>query len=810
VPRAFPVLQFVFSLLRSRAVRVFLWLLVGLWLFDRLVYFATETQWFASLGLQSVWWARCRAQSELFAGFALVCLALSRFFLGAVAQIKVPHAPALKGKLVRFEALRGGVSRLAWTLAIGFALVGAQRLVRLWPDWLMWRSSAPADFRYLGLPVALWTHWLPITAPLLNALWWFSWLLLALVVVTGVLRALPALAARQPAPPLVLIRTLWKMAAWLLLLRASIHAVRVLDLARGRALQTGDVYISAPLFVLGTVACLLLAVVALRRANSVIWRANSSLAVSMLAAFWLPGFLNWFSAPERSLLPETGWLKSQRMRATRAAWHLDFPSPAGNTRPVLPEQAWPLWDEKMLLQALRAPGFRGRRVVTWQSVTLGYEAGKWRALAAAQSAGATTWTARRDADEDTELALERLDFSAQNGGIVRTPLAGQRAFFGFEGRTLFSNENFGVPIASITSKWLWAWRLRDMFVPLDGANSSHLLVFLGARERAEKIAPFWTVSGEPQLITNGTAPFWMLDICEVTANFPGSQSVNSGPLAGSNAASDKLKMLVDARTGAVQFYSRDQMGRTALTAIVKSVGKMPVALRRHWRAAPELLRAQLAVFNKMRGGEIGAEKSQTIGPQFGFDARYGPLSRAISIRKRVFETLEVPLGAASQPILRRANADFNGRLADIDAILRKSPPESRVIVPGEPFVWPDGLAPGGYWIGRAFFSLPREVSRAGGEGQGAELWRVAITGAASGARVSLGTSLRSAHLDVLGQKDSLASAKSGKSLPLALEALRAHKALLNAIKRGDWKGIGRESERGRVLLEQLAARSSLN
>ncbi|RYG72654.1 hypothetical protein EON80_03950 [bacterium] len=818
MPRTLQVLQVIYSLLRHRAARVVFWVLVAFWVFDRLIYFVTETQWFASAGQAALWSARCRAQVEIFVGSALVCSIVALLFLRPVARIN-GGGDRLRGKLAGFEPFRVRISRFAWWLTLLTILVTASRLTRLWPDWLLLRAGMPGEIKlsYLGWPVQLWTHFLPAIVPFLNALWLFSLLLLPLVALTGVLRALPELAARRPAPPLVLTRTLWLLGGWLLALRAVLHLVHVVDLPRGRVLQTGDVFVSAPLFAAGGVACFVLAIVALRRAAEATSRRKlSKLTASMLAAVWLPGIVNWISGPERGLLPETTWLKEARRGAATAAWGLDFPSPPAATAAISPEKAWPVWNEKILLQSLGPPTFRNNKLVTWQRAELGLQGEKWSAIGIAQGAESGVWNASHDTGASTQLTLESLDFSPPNKEVEGTALNGIQAYFGFEGHSLFTDEKIGVPIASIGSKWLWAWRLRDVLLPVNGASQTHLLVYRGAEERAQRLTPFWKVGGQPQFILNDNAPFWLLDLCATSSNYPGTMSAPDGELKGVNAASDAVKLLVDARTGEVSFYkgpARPQASplteiwNRGLPGVLQASERFPAKLQPQWRPAREMLASQLSLFNELQDGTIGRIIAAYLGQEAGGKA----ITRMLAIKANSIELLEVPHGSGAARSLRRGDFDLATRLVAIDAAIGKvQVDEGRSVVAGEPFIWPDAKVAGGFRLGRAFFSVPHEKPVSDGGDRTVRLWRVALTGLTSNARINIAESVRAATLAEQETSGATAFQKSGRPFPTASQALRAIQGMEAAVKGSDWEAFGRESQRAREILERMAVPTPTN
>ena len=779
------------SLGRFRAARAVLWAILAIYVFDRAVYFATETQWFASLGLGALWWERCRAQCALFFGFALISLLLARVFLRPATSISAGEAP-LPGALSRLETLRFRVSQFAWLLVLAAILVLSRNLARNWSEFLFWRGGA-SDGYYLGLPIFIWTHFLPVFEPFLRSLWAFSLFLFVVVAATGILRALPLLAARAPSSPLVLTRTLWRFGAWLLVLRAVLYIVQILDLSRGRALQSGDLFVSAPLFLLGCLACAILSFVALRRAKGNAPRHKATKWVfTMLAALFVPGIINWLSIPERALLPETAWLQKQRVAATKYAWKLDFDEAKTPACSLPIEKAWPVWDEKTLLEYLSAMPRSAEKIVKWESAHLRYDGQKWVGLAAAQKVGAASLMTGREADDDNALSLEKLDF-APDGSVKQTPLEKSNAFFGFAGTSLFSSGNFGVPIRSWGQKYLWAWRLRDVFLPSDAANSSRLLIWRNAHERAQKIVPFWAASAGPQLELEGGNPVWRLDLIAANRNYPGAMSA---PIRGAEANGfwETISMRLDARSGAVTFEAlparkngRSQPWHTALPL--------------KWRAekqrsiAPEVLRAQLALTLQLRNPNATAP--EIFGPQSGFDLQNGRVSRVFAIQNREISILE---SANSGLILRRGSFDWDARLEAIDAAKTKITPRDATIEVGEPVLWSDKRAPGGFWIGRTFFGKSRGNSPLGAQ---KTLWRVALTGASSGAKIGFGTDARSAFLNFSGRS---VSTLPQNQFSLATQALRAHDAAMRAAKNGNWPVFARESARQRRLLEQIAAR----
>ncbi|PQV64146.1 putative protein family (UPF0182) [Abditibacterium utsteinense] len=812
-----------------------------IWAFDKLIFLVTQRSFFASVGLESWFWRQLESQIGLFCAFFGICLGLTQVFLGALVRTSFDESIPLRGILAQFRPLRIRVARLSWIVAILLALVLSHDFARHSFDWIFLRSGARSDFTSFGLSAALWTHVLPVLEPFVVSLWRFSVALGILLLATGILRALPLLAARNAAPP-QLSRVLWRFGAWLWAVRAALYAIQLLDLNRGKAPSSGDLFLLSPFFALGFIACLVLCVAFLRRAGPTVWvlprRKSSKIVLASVAALFLPAILSALTAPLRAFLPETAFLKSGRESATRIAWQLhDAEKPVSRSQNTTStEQLWPVWNETLLLASRGGAAFRGARVVTWQSATLSAPQGKWSALVAGESAGASAWNSARDAGSSNALAIERLDLGNGNWQVHALPAA-RPAFFGLEGRSLFSEDDLGISLSSFGLKWAWAWRLRDLFLPVDAQNSPHLLTFRGARERAQILAPFLRVAGEPQLVFQNGNYVWSLDLCAVTNNFPGAMTLSQGEFAGENGASAPLQMRMDARTGKITFAAprpENASGRGALleswrAAFPEIRAGIMGDSRKKWSAGSLLLRAEATIAQQLKSEEAQIHEAQTR-----FDAQLGEVQSVLAVRKNSFEIWQ---GAPSGSLVARGTGDVRARLERLDSAVAQSgaaeaePPTYRA---GEPFLWRDERAPGGFWIARGFFASPRAAPNLSVvAGHGPLLWRVALGGIADNSRVGVGNSLGAAFLVATGQEPIVSGAdlkvapasnatlkaplnsKAPQKMPLSSDesgaplevvALRTHRELQAAARRGDWKTFGALAARETVLLERLAAR----
>lgn len=825
------LLRFGLKLFRARAFRVFLGLAALLWLFDRFIWLATQRSFFASVGLESWFWRGLWADAQLFAAFLALCLVLTRGGLGQFA----PHwdatenAPHLPGILARFAPLRARIYHVSNALALVLALVLARDFARHGPEWILLRHGGRVGFGYLGFDAALWTLFLPLWMPFLLGIWKFSLALGFLVAVTGVLNALPVLAAHNTPPP-ALTRVLWRTGALLLGIRALLYGFQFFDLPRGAPLSSGDAFVLAPIFAVGSLWCAFLAArFALRTrrktASFSVSEKPSRAIILALAALFLPAWAGVLSWPLRAILPETAGLKSERERATRAAWCLPAPETApvaqGNGASI--ERNWPVWDAASLLALRPRAAFQNGRVVAWKSATLDFANGHWSAILVGEGAGSAAWNANREAEKSNALALERVDWRAPgaDGLPQSSALAIEDAFFGIEGRSIFGKSG-GISLQSPFTKWAWAWRFRDLLLPVDAQNSPHLLTFRGARERAQILVPFLTVVGEPRLVLDNQDLLWKLELRALSPHFPGAMRGLSGQFAGANSVSSPLQMRLDARSGRVSFVAS------------------PGEINDVWRAAYPEIALENAPSDENAGETLGRaqmeilaaldEQERTIyGAARALNARGAASWRVLSVRKTEFELLE---GAAPRPLLTRVAGDLGARLSAIDAAIAKTRSASPSIETqaGEPFVWRDARAPGGFWVGRAFFALaPAENNAPGGEARGPILWRVALTGIDAKSRVGVGQSAREAELDfslILSGQTTRPRAEvaaplnshllfpaqprpPGEANELEVAALQTHRALQDAARRGDWKQFGALTARQNALLERLVAQRKL-
>ena len=521
--RFFRVLGRVLSwLLRSRALRPVLGLLVFAWLLDGAVTVATDAAWFSSVGLEALWrhqWAWRAGVSGVFVGF---CLALSVPLLRAVARPVAPETqePPLPRALVRFEPLRARATRLGWLLILLVALGIGRDLGAHWSEFAL------AFTRESGNAATNWMMRAPAFASVLGASWCFVLVAGAVVLGAGVLRALPFLAARPGVNPVRWLRALRGVGASLCVLRALgyvFEAVRHAQIADEAAFAR---VLFVLLNILGAIGCGVL-LFSLKRPR---WK----LAFGVAATLMLPSIGSDLVSPFAH--------QNQNAPQLLPSFHVSNGAP----------QSPPAWDEVTMLRAARLQVARDpdNRIIEWKSAGIN-PARKGRGLRA-DLVGAPVvsdaWVGHDVTGNTGDLNWNSLDLPGQTPSRDGQPIG--PLFFGLNARPLIGNEA-GVPFEGIW-KVAWAWRLRDPLLLFDGARSKRLLVWRGAQEAGQKIAPFfsWGEAVPRRDARTGSAYFECVAYSS-SANFPRRAPFEAGEFAGQNAVFPVAVLRLDARTGAL-------------------------------------------------------------------------------------------------------------------------------------------------------------------------------------------------------------------------------------------------------------------
>jgi len=767
--------------LSSRAVKVLLYLWIIAWGFDRAIFWATEAAWFNSVG-QGAWFnTRFLAQFGLFWGtFALALISAALAMRIAARPVQGAELRQLPPVLERLEPLRRGATRLAWLGLIVGAWIVARQMAGGWAVWLAARAGDLSDPIY-GLPLA---------RLLVNALWEWSLFLLGALAFAGVLRALPMLAAREPSPPLRLWRALGVVGALVLLTRGALYAIGLVEANFSDGTTGAELFIGIPITTIGVFLCLLAAFWCLKRPG------YKKLGLAVALALFAPHLLRVVLAPLGLVVPTPVHIEARNKAATRVAWSLDSaPAIAANAPPLASH--WPIWNEEALLGlALGEYARNAQHVIDWKSATLAPR----EAIVAGVPAGLENWGSPHDADAAN--GIEWLAFDATQSADGKAPVLPNaslplQSFYGIGGRALLGDNttSAGVPFAFWGWKFAWAWRLRDPLLMLEGARAQRLLVYRGARESAERLAPFLTWD-EAQLRMTTVGPRWEMIGYASTPYYRGALAAGEGVFAGQNAATPVALLSIDPRDGRAESFN-----------IAKLSWGAPWA--RIWCATA----------------------TQTVAPKPLLESSRAIVARQLGLKNVLAEPVWTWRDGRSQSARYASNLPdgIDEKLALLDSAARREWPreDGAQLEMGDALLWPDARAPGGFWVGRPYYAMTKAAGATtnGVVARSAKLWRVSLTGLANSpiahgenaAAALVNFDLQTAPPVAVKPAPNQTPSPNATLVPgataaplskneIALQALRAHDAAQKAAKASQWNEWATQSARERELLQQLATR----
>ncbi len=762
--------------LSSRAVKVLLYLWILAWGFDRAIFWATEAAWFHSVG-QGAWFnARFGAQFGLFWGsLALALLSAALAMRVAARPVAGSELRPLPPALERLEPLRRVATRIAWPFLFVGAWSVARQVAGGWATWLLAGAGDLSDPIY-GLPLA---------RLLVNALWEWSLFLLGALAFAGVLRALPMLAAREPSPPLRLWRALGLVGALVLLTRGALYVLTMLENDRSNGITGAELFIGIPLANFSVMLCIVAALWCLKRPGF------KKLSVAIALALFAPHLLRVVLAPLALVVPTPARFVAQNTAATRAAWGLDGAAPLAANAPPLASH-WPIWNEEALLGlALGKYARNAQHVIDWKRATVGPR----EATLAGVPAALENWGSPHEAD--AENGIDWLAFDATQSVDGAAPVIADASlplmsFYGLGGRALLGDNasDAGVPFGFWGWKFAWAWRLRDPLLMLEGARAPRLLVYRGARENAERLAPF-LIWEEPQLRFTPGGPRWELVGYAATPYYRGALAASDGVFAGNSAATPLAYLQIEPRSGRAEFYGARGASWSAPFARIIEVSLAEKALM-PLPATPLLEEARAAIARQLGLKNVLAEPVWTWRAGAGENVRYAP---------------NLPMG-------------IDQKLALLDSAARRELPreDEAQLQMGDALLWPDARAPGGFWVGRPYYatvSAPGATTR-GVLARSAKLWRVGLTGLANSplahgenaADALTNFDLQNAPPIAVTPAPNQTPAPGQTPRPpskndLALQALQAHDAAQKALSASNWDEWATQSARERELLQKL-------
>ena len=760
----------LWRVLSSRAVKVFIYLWILAWGFDRAIFWATEAAWFESVG-QGAWFgARFWAQFALFWATFLGAL-FSATLAMRVAARPAPHAElrTLSGVLEPLEPLRRNSTRLAWLILVVGAWSVARQIAGGWSLVLAARAGDLSDPIYA----------LPLARLLLNGWWGWSLFLLGALAFAGILRALPVLAQREPAPPLRLWRALSLVGILVLLARGALYLLAWGEAVWSDGTTGAELFVALPLAIVGVVLCWLAAFWCVKRPG------YRKLGVAVGLALFAPQLLRIVLAPLALVVPTPASVEARNHIATRAAWQLDAAPAIAPSAPPLAAH-WPIWNEEALLGLARGEiPRRAQQVIDWKRATIGAP----EAIVAGVAAGLENWGSPHDADAKNGiewLAFDSTRSVAASAPVVPDAALPLRSFYGIGGRPLLGDfaTNAGVPFEFWGWKVAWAWRLRDPLLMLEGARAPRLLVFRGARESAERLAPF-LVWDEPQLQTTPRGPRWQMVGYAATPYFRGALAAREGTFAASNAARAVVALQLDPRDGRAEIVALPGANWSAPNAQI--IGASP--LQKSSDSAlqtPMLDNSRAVVARQLNQKNVLNEAVWTWSDNRAARVRYAP---------------NLPVGVSE-------------RLAVLDGAARRewSDKSARQLQMGDAVLWPDARAPGGFWVGRAYYAtaIAPGVASAGGIARSAKMWRVSLTGLAD-SPLANGDDARAALVNFDLQRApqpnrTPAMGANASDKQLLLQSLQALDAAQKAASTSNWSEFAKQSALARQLLQELAAR----
>ena len=757
--------------LSSRAVKVLLYLWILAWGFDRAIFWVTEAAWFNSVG-QGAWFGtRFGAQFSLFWGtFALALISAALAMRVAARPAPGAELRPLPPALERLEPLRKVATRLAWLVLLVGAWIAARQMAGGWAIVLAARAGEIFDPIY-GLPLA---------RLIANSLWEWSLFLLGALAFAGVLRALPLLAAREPATPLRLWRALGVAGVLVLGSRGALYAVSLAEANGSDGITGAELFIGWPLALIGIALCLLAAFWSLKRPG------YRKLGAAVALALFAPHFLRVLLAPLALIVPTPAKFAARTGAATRAAWGLDGAAPIAANAPPLAAH-WPIWNETALLGlALGEHNRRDEQIVDWKRATIEGSV----AIVAGVAAGLENMGSPHDAD--AKNGIEWLAFDATQSVEGKAPLLPDAplpisSFYGVGGRALLGDNTSraGVPFGFWGWKFAWAWRLRDPFLMLEGARAQRLLVFRGARESVERLAPFLAWD-EAQLRMTMLGPRWEMVGYATTKYYRDAQAATDGDFAGENAVVPAVVAWLDPRDGRVEFTN--ESGQSWAAPWAKT-------LRASGRASVETPLLENARALVARG--LGLKNTLAEPVWTWRDGRGQNVSYAPNMPARIDEKLA------------RLDSAARGEWTSGDGTKLEM---------GDALLWPNAGAPGGFLVGRPYYEMTRAAGATnnGALAYKAKLWRVGLTGLAN-SPLAHGPDSATALLnfDLQNAPPAAVAALPGQTpapgvtigpasrKELALQALRAHDAAQEAFKNSNIVAWARESARERELLQQL-------
>ncbi|MDH7602980.1 MAG: UPF0182 family protein [Armatimonadota bacterium] len=167
----------------------------------------------------------------------------------------------------------------------------------------------------------------------------------------------------------------------------------------------------------------------------------------------------------------------------------------------------------------------------------------------------------------------------------------------------------GVRVGSFWRKLLFALRFSDVNILLNEniKSDSRILYYRNIRERTERLFPFLDFDNDPYLVVADGKLYWMRDAYTTTGYYPYSYHYMGGRI---NYIRNSVKVVVDAYTGRVNAYiierpHPDPIIRTyarIFPGVFKNIREMSASLREHVRYPEDMFRVQTRVYARYHYG----------------------------------------------------------------------------------------------------------------------------------------------------------------------------------------------------------------
>jgi uncharacterized protein len=613
------------------------------------ISFYVQSLWYGSLGFESVYWYRLRAQAVVF----LVVSALTALALRFIFRLVAPPPGHSRRPYVQIgqEAIAipssDTLKALALPVAVMVGILFGATLSANWSTFAMFvnRTATPSVVDPIfGRELSFYLF----TLPVLEAA--AGWLLAVAVIgfVAAVLLAVTDMLATFKGVSLALC---------LLLIAIAFQAYvgRYTTLVRENSLFTGVRYVDDNIVIPGLlfVIAALIAGAVIAAANIRLGRVrNLAMAVAVPALTYAvaggiaPFYVTTFVVKPNELVRETPYIKNN-IEFTRKAFALDnieeIPFEPRVTNAVFDPAAHPetlenirLWDWRALQSTLRQiqeirtyydfPDIDVDRYVINGKTQATMLAARELSMNKMSTSGSPNWVNERliythgygvtlnsvsrftkeglpqfflsnmpteSSQPDIQVTRPEIYF----GEITDWPVyvkTRQKEFNYPEGDansyTTYEG-NSGIRMGSFLRRLVLAWSVGDIWkVPFsdDITADSVLLLRRNVRERVSELAPFLLFDQDPYMIVGGDGGlYWMIDAFTTSARYPYARHVRLGGRS-TNYIRNSVKAVVNAYDGVVHFYVFD-----TADPLVQSYRQMFPKLFTDAAEMPDFLRAHV-------------------------------------------------------------------------------------------------------------------------------------------------------------------------------------------------------------------------